>query len=104
MVQQLTVEELTQLKGFVAEQLKENKEAVKVFEKDAKAKNVKEVEKQVSELVKAGTLAYGKKVVLTFKGKAETFDVVGLTEKTIQVKTDAGLRYVKFRQFVKMAE
>lgn len=88
----LTVEELEAVKAKASELIKARKEAAKEAEKAAKETQKAEHAAQASEKLNKEVK---QRIVFTLKGQTREADVVKFTDKTVTVKLDEGVRYIK---------
>jgi hypothetical protein len=94
---------LVSLRDYINEKIKGSKEAQKAEAKKLTEAEKENVEKEVKAAIAAKVIKEGTVVVLKFKGAENAFAVKGLSEKTFRISTDAGDRFVKFNQFVRLA-
>ena len=101
---EMTVDQLFALRDMVAEMIKAKNGFVKAEQKKSAEEMKAGIERQVRAAIAAKMIAYGTKIVVMFKGKEQTFEVKGLSDKTFTVNTDDGIRYIRFAAFIRMAK
>lgn len=101
---EMTVDQLFALRDMVAETIKEKNGFAKVEAKKTAEDKKVGIERQVRAAIAAKMIAYGSKIVVMFKGKEQTFEVKGLSDKTFTVNTEDGIRYIRFAAFIRIAE
>ena len=106
----MTVAELFNLRNEVAEEIKSKggfvnpEDAKKEADKKSAEAAKLDIERNVRAAIASGLIKYGVKIVINFKGKEQTVEVKGVSEKTFTIATDEGLRYPRHASFVRFAE